>query len=333
VVLADSAVPASNKNKMKSLQNITTASMLLFGIVAGAQEKKIDKAITDDACVCIGKISLSTKPSEKNEKIRECIQGGIMMGQMNDVLSSLKAATDTLKSTNVNDTVVIKSDKEIIITVDKDYDETRRQLLKECPALKTLMMADNEEQSKHSMSNKDKAKTFYDEGQKYFGEEKYELALVEYNKAVKADPKFTFAWDNMGICYRKLGRYKQAIECYDKSLKVDPKGRVAIMSKATAYNLLEDYKSAGETFEKMIAFYPDDAEGYYGAARMYFAVLNYDKALDYIFKSYMIYKETDSPYLHDAETTIATIYNYMKQENKLDIFDKYAKKYKIQMTD
>jgi tetratricopeptide (TPR) repeat protein len=316
---------------MKTLQNIAAATAAVFSMTAIGQETKIDKAVTDDACECIGKISLSTKPKEKNEKIRECVEGGIMMGQMKEALSSLTAAIDTLKTSD-KDTITIGSDKEIIINTNKDYDEVRRLLLRECPALKTLMMADNEE-SKNSMSNKDKATKFYDEGGKYFANGKYELAIFEYNKAVKADPKFAFAWDNMGICYRKMGRYKQAIECYDKSLKIDPKGRVAIMSKATAYSLLEDYKGAAETFEQLVAIYPDDAEGYYGAGRMYFALLNYDKSLDYVFKSYVIYKETDSPYLHDAEQTIATIYNFMKQEKKLDVFDTYAKKYKIQMTE
>jgi tetratricopeptide (TPR) repeat protein len=212
----------------------------------------------------------------------------------------------------------------------KVYSIIQKKLLNVCPYLKELLMTNNQKFD-NSYSDKKKARAFYLEGEKHFDSGKYDLALVEYNKAVKADPKFAFAWDNLGICYRKLNRYKEAVKCYDESLKLDPKGTVPLQNKAVALTLLEDHKGAAETYMKLVEYYPDDAEGYYGAGRSFFFNKDYEKGLEYIFQAYIIYKNTDSPYVHDAQTNIAAFYKEMKDKNQLAIFDKAAKKYNIQI--
>jgi cytochrome c-type biogenesis protein CcmH/NrfG len=37
------------------------------------------------------------------------------------------------------------------------------------------------------------------------------------------DPEFAFAWDNLGISYRRLNNYDKAIDAYSKSIAIDPK--------------------------------------------------------------------------------------------------------------
>jgi cytochrome c-type biogenesis protein CcmH/NrfG len=38
-------------------------------------------------------------------------------------------------------------------------------------------------------------------------------------KAVQ-DPEFAFAWDNLGISYRRLNNYDKAIDAYSKSIAI-----------------------------------------------------------------------------------------------------------------
>jgi tetratricopeptide (TPR) repeat protein len=98
---------------------------------------------------------------------------------------------------------------------------------------------------------------------------------------------------------------------------------------AVAYDYLKDYKSASDTYLKIIANNPEDAEGYYGAGTAFFSNQDYEKGLDYMCQAYLIYKKTNSPYIHDSETLIGNYYNFLKNNNQIELFNKVAAKYKI----
>ena len=49
----------------------------------------------------------------------------------------------------------------------------------------------------------------------------------------------------------------------------------------------------------------------------------------YFMKSFIIYKEMESPYHKDAQSIIVMLYKAMKEENKLEAFQKIAEKYGI----
>lgn len=46
-------------------------------------------------------------------------------------------------------------------------------------------------------------------------------AVSHWEKAVKLDPKYAAAWNNLGIGYEQLGRFKEAREAYEEALKHD----------------------------------------------------------------------------------------------------------------
>ncbi|MDI1254807.1 MAG: tetratricopeptide repeat protein [Flavobacterium sp.] len=301
--------------------------IILFNSLAFSQEKKIDQTLLDDACKCIKKIDYDLETPQKTDSIKACISGAIMASQMKNILNEV----DKKKAEVTADTTVTKN-LDFTIFTDENFPEIQKKLLDECPAVKLLLLSNNKK-SKHSLSDNDKAMAFYREGEQYFSQGNYESALVQFNKAVKKDSKFAFAWDNLGICYRKLGRYKEAIPCYEKSLALDPKGTVPLGSLATAYELLKDYKNAAAAHLKMIEYYPENPEGYYGAGRMFYLDGQYEKGVDNICQAYMLYKKTNSPYIHDAEANIAGFYNDLKEKNQLEIFNKVAKKYNINITE
>ena len=82
----------------------------------------------------------------------------------------------------------------------------------------------------------------------------YNMAMVSYNKAVNIDPKFAFAWDNLGLSYRKIGNYKEAIKCYENRLKLIHQELYPFNNMGVAYTMLEDYTSAAETYDKYIKY-------------------------------------------------------------------------------
>ncbi len=286
----------------------------------------IDPKIIDESCNCIKKIKLGIEKESKIDSINSCITQSIMSSQMTGIIDNLSKILEDQKG-KIKDTTIV-SNQNIDITVDKDFDIIQKKIFQDCSSLKELL-AENNIKSKNSVSNKKKAREYYSEGQRYGQKEQYDLAIVQYNKAVKNDPNFAFAWDNMGLCYRKLNRYEEAIKCYKKSLEIEPKGTAPLQNMAVAYEFLKDYKSASEAYLKLIAINTEDAEGYYGAGNAFFLNQDYEKGLDYMFQAYLIYKKTNSPYIHDSETLIGNYYTFLKENNQLDLFNKVATKYNI----
>lgn len=311
---------------MKQYKKVTTFIFLffLFSLNIFSQEKKINQEILDQSCKCIKKISFALTTNQKNDSIKSCVTSSIIADQTKRVVAEMAIKTDSLKS----DKPTISSSKNVNfeIIADKDYDEIEKKLLNECPYVKELIMSNNE-RNKNSVTNKKKAMEFYQDGQKYYNEEKYDLALVEYNKAVTKDPKFAFAWDNLGICYRKLNRFKEAIECYKKSLELDPEGVTPLMNMAVAYNLLNLNKEAIDTYQKFIKLHPEDPEGFYGIARLQNSVGDYAAALESAFHAYELYEKNSSPYKQDAINVIKEIVANVKKDEKIDVYNTFADKH------
>jgi tetratricopeptide (TPR) repeat protein len=279
------------------------------------------------------KIDVYLEEAKKNEEIKDCIMAGIMKDQVNNtLLKQLEKIKDTLEKTEdlkkIDSLNIGGGDKNITIIVDENYDEIEEYLLRNCNAVKKLLMT-SDTKHKNSVSDKDKALEYYNEGVEYSQKGEYENAVVAYRKAVKKDKKFAFAWDNLGLTYRKLENYKASIKAYKKSLKLDPKGRVPLMNLPIAQSYLKKYDDAIESYQKLIEIYPEDPEGYYGISRMYMETKQYEEALDHVMKSYIMYKELKSPYHKDAQSIIVMLYGIMKKEDMMDTFSKVAKKYNI----
>lgn len=49
---------------------------------------------------------------------------------------------------------------------------------------------------------------------------KFESALDKFTKATTLNPGFPEAWNNMGYCYRKLGKLPESLDAYDKAIGI-----------------------------------------------------------------------------------------------------------------
>jgi tetratricopeptide (TPR) repeat protein len=305
------------------IKNCIVVTFMIFCNLVAAQEKKINKEILDGSCQCIRKIDVNLSKASKNDSIKKCITTSIIFDQTKQQMLGIKSTVDSLLAFQKDTTL---PGKNMVILVDKDYDEIQKQLMSDCPSLKEMIAIDNDKH-KNSMSDKKKALEFYNDAEQYFNNEEYDQALVRYNKAVQADPDFAFAWDNLGICYRKLKRYQQAIECYNKSLALDPKGTVPLMNMAVAYDLMNDKPSAISTYKRFIKIHPEDPEGFYGISRLRNQTGDYANALEDALNAYTLYDKISSPYKEDALNVMREIVSNLKNEGKISIYNTFADKY------
>jgi len=296
----------SKKNKHKKDDAIAVDSVQML------------KELIPSTCLCVDSISLNNRSqAEIAADISSCIQKS---SRSYDLLMTL--------TNSLNDS---KNSKKKNITISFDPESTdhspsyfvlERMMRDSCPSL-IRAAASNNKESKFSMSSDEFARNLFFKGEEAEKKEDYASAAKYFQEAVTRDEKFSFAWDNLGISLRKLGKYNEAIDAYNRSLALDPTGLTPLQNLPIVYQYLKDYDKALECYNNLIRIYPEDAEGYYGAAQ---AIVNgkkdFEKALDYMCKAYNIYINTGSPYRVDAEKTISYYYAELKKLGKEETFNK-----------
>ncbi len=275
--------------------------VLILGALSGyAQNTASDELIaaSENACQCIAGIEAGAE--NKNDEIQKCIKG------------SLAAFGD---------------DKDV--KVDR-FKQVESVLVQSCAPLKELAFSENRK-FKHSYSENVLAQLAYDDGMEFLQEGDVESAIEKFKKAVTIDDQFAFAWDNLGISYRKMKRYDEAIAAYEKSLEIYDKGRLPLLNIAITCNLNEQYKEAMKHYEKFIEIYSGDPEGYYGLGLIQYTQNEEEKGLDNLIHAYTIYTAQNSPYRADAAKKIGYMYKDLQNKDRLDLFHKIADKYNLKV--
>ncbi|MBE9491211.1 MAG: tetratricopeptide repeat protein [Bacteroidetes bacterium] len=286
--------------------------IVLFTIYNGySQENQDDivETISMDACECISKIN--TENNTKNSAIKNCIAASVVKNLNVDV------------ATNNNNVSEVQLEASA-------YKKIEVFLVENCDALKQLAFTESEE-FEHSTSQNVLAQLAYDDGMDYMESEDYETAILKFKKAIEIDPNFAFSWDNLGVCYRKSNQYEKAIEAYKKSLQINPEGRMPLINIAVTYNLKKEFEEAIIYYNKFISIYKEDPEGYYGLGLILYTNNEQEEGLDNLIHAYTIYSAQNSPYRADAAKKIGYMYNDLKNNDKLEIFNKVAAKYNLKI--
>jgi tetratricopeptide (TPR) repeat protein len=275
-----------------------------------------------DACKCIDSISLMRKAkSEVVEEINECIskETTLLQVMMKTVQSMMGDPSEK---------IVIDGDTKSP-EYQRYYFSIESWLRDSCVSLINAVAAHNEE-SYTSFSKNPKAVKEYNEGVEYMKKNDLKKAVSNFERAVKIDSKFAFAWDNLGICNRKLGNYDEAITAYEKSLEIDPEGVTPLHNIPVVYEFQKKFDKALSAYRSLQEKHPDDPEAYYGQGRVYtYFQVDLEKGLQNMCKAYNLYTNSGSPYRVDAEKNINYIYGKMKEAGNEKDFFRILKENKI----
>jgi len=92
----------------------------------------------------------------------------------------------------------------------------------------------------------------YIEGDELFAKEKYEEAIVCYNKAIEINPNNENAWGWKGNCLSSMQRYEEAIVCFNKIIELNPNDEYAWNFKGNCLLLMQRYEEAIVCLNKAI---------------------------------------------------------------------------------
>ncbi|MFC0774737.1 tetratricopeptide repeat protein [Terrimonas alba] len=308
---------------------ISAIALFLFCVKGICQKEKLLAELSEISCKCIDSIKISNKAKEEIAKeINRCIDLQTNIYQLTSQLANVDSLTKTAKEKD--------GKKQIEITVNRNEDspeykaayyEIERYLMENCKAVKEKISSSDKENKK---SFSEEALELYYKGIDESKKENYKKAIKYYERAVKIDPEFAFAWDNIGIAYRKLGEYDKALDAYNKSLSIDPTGLMPLQNIAIVYRFKKEYDKAIEAYERLAELDKDNPEIYFGKGQIYTAYLNdHEKGLDNMCKAYNLYIQQKSPYRTDAEKIINIIYAEMKKGGKEERFFEILKLHNI----
>ena len=77
-----------------------------------------------------------------------------------------------------------------------------------------------------------------------------------YEKAIKLDPKYAEAINNLGAVYYAAKSYRRAVEQYKRAMRYSPESASILSNLGTAYFARKQYKEASIAYEKALAIDP-----------------------------------------------------------------------------
>ncbi|WP_433834423.1 tetratricopeptide repeat protein [Flavobacterium anhuiense] len=285
----------------------TLSLFLTFSGFLALNAQTVEEKIAAKACECLEKSSKITE-----EVFRDCLTNTMSEMILTDKDPKVRESMNTVEG------------------IQGMFLRIHGVIEKKCPNL-IPELNQNKDDVFYSESKNKKAQNSYIIGKDFMREKNYKIAIENFQLAIKDDPNFVLALDDMAVSYRQLNDYDNAIKYYKKSLEIYPEGNFALMNIGVVYTLKSDFKTAISYYEKLIQYHPDNAEGYFGAGKNYILLNEDEKALDNLFIAHVIYTNENSEYMKDSEKLIGALYQKMKSENKEDLFKKIAEKNNIKL--
>ena len=320
------------------MEKIVITIVSVFICIAGicqkdkkTKQEKLLAELAENSCKCVDSIKVNNKSKEEiSKEINGCITPQIGAYQLGVKLMNLDSLKENAEEKDgkkeINISLVLDENSREYKEI---YYEMERYLMDNCKAIKDKISS-NDKQSKKSLSDNSKALELYYKGVDESKKENHEKAIDYFEKAVEIDPEFAFAWDNIGISYRKVGDYDKALYAYQRSLEIDSTGLMPLQNIAIVYRFKKEYDKAIAAYNRLAEIDKDNPETYYGIGQVYTVFLNdHEKGLENMCKAYNLYVKQKSPYRTDAEKIIQFIYSEMKKKGKEDKFNEILKAHNI----
>ena len=128
---------------------------------------------------------------------------------------------------------------------------------------------EEEEEDETGMDKRD-AISYYNQGNDYYNQGDYDIAIQFYENAIVLKPDYADAYINLGVAYDEQENYDKAIEAYKKVIEIDPDYALAYFNLGSVYDDQGNYTKAIQLYEKAIEIDPDFSETYINLGSAYF---------------------------------------------------------------
>ena len=119
----------------------------------------------------------------------------------------------------------------------------------------------------------------------------YDESINKWKKAVELNPKYFFAYNNLGNAFLNLKKYDEAITCFNKAIEIKSDFFDAHNNKGNALSRLNKFDDALLSYDKAIKIKPDSINGYIFKAHILSQLDRLEEALDNYKNAYTINPE------------------------------------------
>ena len=106
------------------------------------------------------------------------------------------------------------------------------------------------------------AEAYYNQGLFYRNQNKWELAIAYYTKAIEIHPNYAKAYNNRGNIYRDLNQWNLAAADFNKAIEINPNYTKAYNNRGLLYKKQNQWDLAVADFNKAIEINPNYAKAY-----------------------------------------------------------------------
>ena len=123
-------------------------------------------------------------------------------------------------------------------------------------------------------------------GTLYAQQKESDLALADYNEAIRINPNFSMVYNNRGIIYREQKKWELALAGYNKVIQINPNDGYAYNNRGNLYKDWKKWDLALDDYNKAIKINPNDAGAYNNRGNLYkdwkkweLALVDYNEAI------------------------------------------------------
>ena len=146
--------------------------------------------------------------------------------------------------------------------------------------------------------NEASALAYNNRGCAYMDLGKNNLALQDFNQAIRLDPREAKSYYNKGNLYKKIGLLKKALGNYNQAVSIEPGYLFVYNNRGGVYSRLGNYRAAILDFDRAIYLNPNDPKHYYNRGLTYYrmkrpdlAAQDFERAREMVAKGFPIYYE------------------------------------------
>lgn len=215
---------------------------------------------------------IESKPSnstttgvDSNSSNRLNADGGVVSSS-GDKATAAGYASDgyeTASETEVGDDDTVSDNSDKSYAVEHEHQQQKSEEMSTVSKDPTYEDALNDDEFKQKLlAQMNEAKV---EGNKLFGEELYEEALLKYDYAIQLAPEMSssseirsICHNNRATCFFKLGKYEDTLKECSKALEINPTYMKSLLRRGEAHEKLENYEEAIADMKKILELDPSN---------------------------------------------------------------------------
>ncbi len=110
---------------------------------------------------------------------------------------------------------------------------------------------------------------YYSRGNAYLKQKEHDLAIQDYDDAIRLDPRYVDVYNNRGLAKKRNKQFDRAIRDYDEALRLNPRYLKAYNNRGNALFDKGQMARAIEDYNEAIRLSPDYTDAYFNRGNSY----------------------------------------------------------------